>query len=250
MKHKFAKTWDDVTVSQFIELRNIDPELTYTNRQLEILSILDSGFKEADYEDMDVDELDVLLKDLSFLKQEPSHNFRRTIDEFTCIDVNKLTVGEFIDLQYYFKENYIDNLPFICAILYRKTITDKWNNLVFEPYTYSLDERADEYYDAPINDVYGLVKYFLDFKDMFMETYKSLFTPQDAPDEAELNYIPDEEEQKVIAQEELRESFAWESLLLDLADNDLTKIEAVTNLPLVFVFNMLTTKKVLKIGEV
>jgi len=55
----------------------------------------------------------------------------------------------------------------------------------------------------------------------------------------------EEYKESLKAQEQAKKSkkWGWESLLFDLCEGDLTKIKAVGELPLIFVFNMLSMRK-------
>ncbi len=59
----------------------------------------------------------------------------------------------------------------------------------------------------------------------------------------------DAEDLKAEAEEKVFTKWSWEKLLYDLANEDLTKIDAVTDLPLVFVFNMLSMVEELQLNK-
>jgi hypothetical protein len=88
-----------------------------------------------------------------------------------------------------------------------------------------------------------VVHEYLKFRDNFTKQYENLFAQQFDEDEDTTELTP--EEKKEVENEKKRSKFAWESLLYNLAGEDITKIDAITDLSLTFVFNMLSMKHVL-----
>jgi hypothetical protein len=76
-----------------------------------------------------------------------------------------------------------------------------------------------------------------------MKQYENLFAPTFEDDEDTTELTP--EEKKEVENEKKKSKYAWESLIYNLANEDLTKVDEITNLPLTFVFNMLSMKHVL-----
>ncbi len=76
-----------------------------------------------------------------------------------------------------------------------------------------------------------------------MKQYENLFAPTFEDDEDTTELSP--EEKKEVENEKKKSKYAWESLIYNLANEDLTKVDEITNLPLTFVFNMLSMKHVL-----
>jgi hypothetical protein len=161
---------------------------------------------------------------------------------------NKLCLYEYIDLDYYFTNNYITNLANICAILYRQSKTNEWGEEIIEPYEYDCTIRADRFLDLPITDVYGIINEFLKFRDNFLNTYQNLFQGEELPEltteqKAELTAeeLKEEEENKTDSK------WSWERMIYGLCNNDLTKSDKIGGLPLTYVFNMMGMKKELEI---
>jgi hypothetical protein len=72
-----------------------------------------------------------------------------------------------------------------------------------------------------------------------------LFNPVIEEEETEL----DEDDIKAEQQEKVFSKWSWEKLLYDLSNQDLTKIDAVTDLNLIFVFNMLSMVEELQLNK-
>lgn len=240
---KLPSSWDDILVDQYIELRGLDNELPYFDLMLETISIVtDTDIDEL--EELSFNELVAIEKKLVWLTSEPSKNVSQTIDKYQYKGLDDLTLGEFIDLNHYFSENFVEELPTIAAILYRQTKLNEWNETIIEPYEYDPRNRRDLFMEVGIVQIYGIITSFLEYKSNFEETYANLFKP-DLSDE-DIDDL-DEETKRDIAEEERLDKFSWERLIYSLTDGDITKTDKVLNLSVVYVFNVLSMKKALDI---
>ena len=242
---KLPKSWNEVTVNQWVELNSIDPNefnsvFLHTLESLSILSDTDP----EELEDLTPEELIDLASQVSFIKREPSNKPKQAVKGFMLKPLDALTLGEFIDLEYYISQT-TQNFTLLLSILYKRWKTNEWGSLIFEPYSYSIMSRKVLFQDVSINEVYGAVKNYIDYSNDFKKRYENLFNPVIEEDETEL----DEEDLKAEAEEKVFTKWSWEKLLYDLANQDLTKIDAVTDLPLVFVFNMLSMVEELQLNK-
>jgi hypothetical protein len=239
------RNWNEVNVNQWLELNTIDEE-EYNSvflQTIEALSIL-SDTDPEELEDLDPEELIDLAKKVSFVKREPSNKPKELVKGLKLKPLDRLTLGEFIDLEHYAMQ-FVQNFDILLSILYKRWKTDEWGNLIFEPYTYSIMSRKDTFQDVSINEVYGAVKNYIDYSNDFKKRYENLFNPVIEEDETEL----DEDDLKAEAEEKVFTKWSWEKLLYDLANQDLTKIDAVTDLNLIFVFNMLSMVEDLQLNK-
>lgn len=241
------KQWSQVTLEQFIEFNQIAKDQGAYYYNSEALSILSNEPIEV-IEDFDVDELTELIRENSWCASEPSKRYKHEVLGMKFKPFSKLTLYEYIDLDYFFTDNYITNLHKVCAILYRQTKLNEWGDEIMEPYDFDCNIRAEKFLDLPITDVYGIVHEFLKFRDNFLKTYENLFTGEaDTPltDEEKANMDP--EEIKEIEQEEKQAKYSWEQTIYGLTNGDITKSDKIGVLPLVYVFNILSMKKELDI---
>ena len=233
-------------MSQWQELNLIDQNefnsvFLQTIEELSILSDTDP----EELEDLDPEELLNLASKVSFIKREPSNKPKDLVKGLRLKPLDALTLGEFIDLEYY-TTNLAENITLILSILYKRWKTDEWNNLVFEPYTYKLTDRQNIFNEVSINEVFGAVKTYIDYSNDFKQRYENLFNP--VIEETETEDL-DEEDLKAEAEEKVFTKWSWEKLLYDLSNQDLTKIDAVTDLNLIFVFNMLSMVEELQLNK-
>jgi hypothetical protein len=239
------RNWNEVTVSQWLELNTID-QFEYNSvflQTIEALSIL-SDTDPEELEDLDPEELINLARKVSFIQREPSNKPKELVKGLKLKPLDRLTLGEFIDLEHYAVQ-FVQNFDILLSILYKRWKTDEWGNLIFEPYLYSIMSRKELFNEVSINEVYGAVKNYIDYSNDFKKRYENLFNPIIEEEETEL----DEDDLKAEAEEKVFSKWSWEKLLYDLSNQDLTKIDAVTDLNLIFVFNMLSMVEELQLNK-
>lgn len=252
MKINVPNCWEQITVSQFIELNTIDLSEyeSISAVQLERLAIItDTSADDDVWDDMDIRELGKLIKQAFFLTKNPTSIYKKKLfdDTFVAKSFMELTLGEFVDIEYFLEEANILNIPKIAAILYRKYKIGEWGEQILEPYEIiNLENRSELFLDLPITDIYGIVTSYIEFKTNFLKTYEALFEPDYDFDEEE-EIIEDEvasfeSEQEKIAEEKIKK-WSWERLMFGLANNDIAKVDEISKLGLVYVFNMMSMKQ-------
>lgn len=226
-----------LTLEQFLELREVEKVEYDSNidKLIDVISIIEDCDPET-LTELSLSELDKRFKANDFVLNEPPKMFRKEIEGYNFKELSTLTLAEYIDLSHYFQEDYIDNLPTICGILYRRGgACQEWGHPKIEPYEYDPVERGKMFLSLPVTYTYGIIQEFIKFKEDFEDTYAPLFEPEFDEDE---EYEPTEED-KI---EEEKKKFSWEHFVYNLCDGDLTKSNNVLNLGLIYVFNMLAMK--------
>ena len=225
------KSWSDVSLEQFIEINSIEKSLGNSHYNAEIISILtDISIDEVD--ELDIDDLTELVAQFKWSNTQPSKQYKHEVLGMKIKPLSKLCLYEYIDLDYYFNDNYLTNLDKICAILYRQSKVNEWGEM---------------FLDLPITEVYGIVNEFLKFRENFLEVYKNLFGEAEDELTAEDKAAMDPDEIKEVEKEVKNNKWSWEHMIYGLTNGDITKSEAVGSLPLTYVFNMLGMKKELDI---
>jgi len=241
---KLPKSWNQLRVEQFNELWLLDEESfgSLFLYNLEVLAIVTDT--DADEIDISTEELTQYITELRFLRKEPHTNFKRELLNLKYKTCEQLTLGEFIDLEYYFGIDYVKNLTTIASVFYKRYKLDDFDNVIYEPYSYNPSGRAELFDEVMVTDIYGIISEYLKFRTDFMKAYENLFQPEiEETDEEEM----DVEDKKAEEEEERVNKWAWERMLYELAGGDLTKIETITDLPLVMVFNFMSMKTELKL---
>lgn len=251
------KSWKDVSVQQFLELSKLIPENYSTDElyYIDVLSILDDYSKE-EIEEMDYDTFQSLIGELSFLKTLPPKKPAPVIlvnsKKLKFVDnFNALSVGEFIDLEHFFSNDYYENLSTILAILYRLYIEHEdreWFPDTIEPYGSYIFHRAPYFNSISINNVYGVLNQYIEWRSELFETYEGLFdgVSQDEEDDEPIqgeSIISRSERIKAEKKQQAIKKWGWDIFLLRLAGNDITKVEAVTKINLLQALNTLSCKK-------
>lgn len=239
------KKWSDISVEKFIEISDIDKELGPWHYNSEILSIITDEPIE-NIEDLEIDILNAYIDQCKWALSQPSKQYKHKLLGMQIKPLAKLTLFEYIDLDYFFNNNYLKNIDKICAILYRQVKSNRWGEEILEPYDYDINTRADKFLDLPITDVYGIINEFLKFRENFLDVYANLFGEVDEITEEDRATL-DVEEIKDLEQEKKESKWSWERMLYGLTNGDITKTEAVGALPLTYVFNVLGMKKELNI---
>lgn len=245
LKNKLPKAWNQITIESFIELRTLSDEDGVFNYQIDVLCTLLDCFPE-DLDDITIEELEYLLIEVKFIKGEPHKNYKNEIGIYQLKPFNKITLGEFISLESYFSDNYIEKLLNIVAILYRRVRVNEWGDNVLESYNYHSNDRLNWFLDFPITDVYGLLPEYIKFREDIIDQYKNLMS-ESYEEDFEPSENMDSEEQKELEEEKKQKKWAWEQLIWSLCNEDLTKFHAVCELPLILVFNFLGMKKELSV---
>jgi len=210
------------------------------NYQIDVLSALtDSNISE--FEELDIDELSELTSQIKWINSEPSKRYKSKLDKYVLKPFTKISLGEFIDLEHYFSNNYLDHFCHILALLYRRTSKNIYGDDIIEPYNYSPSDRLDWYLDYKITDVYGLIPEYIKFRENFTNTYTNLLVDV-VPDDEVLDDADEIKEQK---REQQKQKFAWESTIMALCNDDLSKFNDILDMSAVLVFNILGMKKTL-----
>ena len=240
------KKWSNISLEQFIEISEIDKEQGANSYNSELISIVtDMTYEEVD--ELDLDDMVQMVADMKWSNTQPSKQYKHELLGMKVKPLSKLCLFEYIDLDYYFNDNYHTNLDKICAILYRQTKVNEWGEVVLETYDYDINVRAEKFLDLPITDVYGIVSEFLKFRENFLDVYKNLFGEPEEELTADDKAAMEPEEIKEVEAEVKNNKWSWERMIYGLTDGDITKSEAVGALPLTYVFNMLGMKKELDI---
>lgn len=247
------KSWNDIKLYQYQDLVSIDTDSYETDIDVnleEISILLDTTIDDPYIQDMDIDELIKILNSIKWLRNTPSTNFSKELFNYKVKELNKLTLGEFIDIDHFISQDSIKNLHIVCSILYKKYKDDEWGNTIEEPYIYDIYKRAEEFIDLPVNKIYGIIEYFIKYKNDFMDSYTNLFEDSNydiIEDEEMFDDEELEELKKEIEDEKSKAKFSWDSIIYNLSGGDITKMDEITNLSLIYVFNTLSMKKALDI---
>jgi len=244
--------WDDISVEEWVILEDIKTQgLSFFEYQLMRLSILCENDVDDDiWSEVDLDDLNILLKSCKFLDRLPTNNFKKVVGDFILIDIKKITIGEWIDLDTYLSD-ITQNFNKILSILYRRYKVDDWGNHILEPYNFDINKRCYEFDDLPITYVYGVIDYINDFRESIFKNYNSELSIDDGDElsDEEKDGLSDNEILEIendLKLEKAKKDFSWMKYVYDLADGDITKIDSVLKTSFVFSLNIQVMLKVYK----
>lgn len=163
--------------------------------------------------------------------------------EFHKIPFNKLTLGEWIDLDYFIKA---DSLIEVLIILYRiKLDGGRFNEDRFEEYSFFIDKRKPYFQSVNIEDVMSVKTEYIKWQRQVIESYSGLFLSYDKEEESYDGLSAQEIKEIELALQEDKKSqqFAWERIIMELVNNDLSRFNEVLKLPVIQVFNILSMIK-------
>jgi len=242
---QLPKSWSEIDVLQFKEIRELYTIPEVFNREIEILAVL-ADVSSEDLEDLDIEDVSALIKEIKFVNSEPSKHYKHQVNDYYIKPLDKLTIGEYIDLEFYFSKDYNKHIGHIASIVYRQKTINEWGVTIYEPYAFSPRDRQELFDEYKINDIYGIVPEFIAFRENFMDTYGNLFHDEsDSDDDEDKPTTSQESKDLKLKKSEIK--WGWERLIYSLCNEDLTKFEEVTNLPLIMTFNMLAMKKELNL---
>jgi|TARA_R100001594_G_scaffold581_3_gene2238 hypothetical protein len=175
VKLRIPNEWSDITIGIYQEYVKIqESKASEKNKVIRSLALLcnTSPFvvKKMAYTDL----LEIMNIIKGMIDTEPKEEDFVKVFTFSDIEfgfvpnLNKLTTGEYIDLESYCK-NPIENLHIIMSILYRK-VTNKVNDrYAIEPY--NPDEFKEELFkDCPMNIALSSLGFFLTLGERLAKT--------------------------------------------------------------------------------
>lgn len=200
-----------------------------------------SCFLDIDPEDVEMWEWSKVLSEIERAKLTmdnwvPPHVVDLENAEFYQLPFHKLTLGEFIDLEYYLTdEKWITH---VCSILYRRRTSDPLNGYTWESYGDWVEWRSKLWLHAPA-ECSKIVKPWLEWRTDLLNKYSGLFnipTPFDPE-------LTEQEKRDILRQEEKQSAFSWESTLLMLSNDRADRVPEILKMPLLLVLNLLSSLK-------
>jgi hypothetical protein len=215
--------WNTILVGEYLEILDLESEdLTPTEILLERASIL-SG---ENYEDINEDELEQIINDFKWLDTAPL--FKKSE-----IKYNKLKFGAFIDNEFFTTEKIpIQNITKIVSVI-----------LGFEDF----ESKCNEIEEMLFCEAYPILEGYLNYRIKLLQNYEDLFESNEDEEIDEEDII--EIEGTTTISDEVFKRWNWERVLWELSGGDITKIDSITEMTHLTVFNWLTMIKDLKLSR-
>jgi hypothetical protein len=254
---ELPNNWNEVSVSQFKELYTlkVDEFDSIDDYNLYCMSIL-MDISVHDLEKQSYADYKKCIDKLTYFIKPPSIKPKDILilhdEKLYLYDLTLLTMGELIDLEYFIGNSVINNISNISSILYRRKFLSEsvFIEDEFEKYGNWVFKRAKLFEDVSINDIYGVVQYYIQYRNNLLKTYEILFESND-PDDLELNedddYKTKAEKMQELQKEKIVRKWGWNALLFKLAKNDPTKLNEASEIPVIQALNTLMMIRQLKI---
>lgn len=241
------KGWEEVSFRTYLELLDIDlSDASPFTKNLEKLCTLSES---DDWEDQSSILIQTTIIENNWLNNTPNIDYKDEIGQYKMKPYSQYTLAEWIRL-----DTCISNKNYsgIIALAYRKVDYDNWDNVIYEPYTYSSKERIEEFIDEPVTNLFGVLTTAIEFRSKTLKDYNSIFGSLEDED-----FEEDEEDKKYstpaeinqqrldIKKENVKKKFAWEALLQNISGGNWSEIEKILSLPALFIFHNLLAQKVI-----
>lgn len=238
-------------VRQLLDILTLEDDHfdSYTDYMVEVVSIYSDQDQEEVY-DLPIAELrerfEVVMRVLA-LPAKASKEIEIEGTKFHKLPFEKLTLGAYIDLDYYL-QNPAD-LSKVAAVLYRRA-KDRgmFETLEYEDYGDWVNHREQYFLELPVDQIAGIKVEYIEFRARLQNQYSVLFDTYVEDDD--FDEIVDEktrlEAENAKRLDETRQAFAWENTIMMLVNNNAADFEKIFKLPVILVFNILSTIKINK----
>jgi len=145
-EYKVIESWDDVSLEKWIRLLELQKE-SKSEEALETVSELSDISKKL-IKELSIQDVAAIMKYVTDLQNEKDSSLKRIINiegvEYGFHpDFEKLTLGEYADLETFIKNGVENHLPEIVAILYRPVIEKKNKVYTIEAYDGDIAIRSE-----------------------------------------------------------------------------------------------------------
>lgn len=204
--------WDEVSIGLY---SNIKENYTSDTTVAELLYMLAKIPQE--YSDLfDDKQLMSILYRLNFLNEQLVKIDTPTFEDYHLVDINKMTVGEWVDFESKLKMDDADNIIHnLLSVIVRK------ENIEYDSNNNSV--RADHFYNNM--DVVSAISYLNNFmvqREYVYSSYKDLFESNEEDDTGGSKNVV---------------KWGWIGFLFDLCDKDITKLEEISKMSILLALN-------------
>ena len=159
--------------------------------------------------------------------------------------LKQLNLAEWIDLDKRIVEGDITG---VITMLLRECKTNEWGHIIYEPYSFNLNERREQTIGRKVPYVIGIWEDAVEYRNEVMEAYRNAFDTleEDLTEEEREGLTPTEirDIEKDIQNDNRRKHFSWQKLLDEICGGDWSRIPNVLELNHLTVFNMIMMRRV------
>lgn len=235
-------TFNDISVEKYKNIQSL------SNIETILAIILDKT--DSELEKLDLDQYNLLLNDVKNIKKNTKFvrsNFLEIGDiKLYYKDFKDLTLGEYIDIINYVKDNNINN---IMSIFWRvKTKEeDLLNNYILEDYTFDIEHRSKIFDDVSIIYYFQIKLDLENYMKIIDDRYKIIFDEELLETDKELSKKEKLEREHLNKIKETYNRNAWNYTVYNLAEGDITKYNQIFRTNVFTVLNTLKIRKELEL---
>jgi hypothetical protein len=220
---KLINKWEDVTIETYSKL------MTFTNgtkssEALETLTELSNIPKEL-LKQLELKHIVLMLEKLSHLQSQEDTTLKNII-EIDGVrygfhpDFDEMTLGEYADIESFIKSGADKHLPEIMAVLYRPIKEEVDGVYTIEAYDGNIKIRTEVMRKMSATQVHSALVFFLSFQQRIVNDFAIIFDGSASGNE------------DAIASESFADKWSWFGVMYRLTNADISKLDAITRLPL------------------
>ena len=177
--YTIINNWKDVTLDKWIKLLKLK-NLTPTQEAIENIALLSSMSKKL-IKELSLVDVTLIMQQLKDIENTSATIFKNIItidgkDYGFHPNFEQLTLGEWADLETFIQQDLQNNLPKICAILYRPIKEKGKNAYIIEAYDGSIDVRAEKFKRMKAEQVQQALVFFWTFVSVLSKITVSYLT--------------------------------------------------------------------------
>ena len=163
---KLINSWADVTLETWLKLVDFATG-TKTEEATETIAAL-SDIPKKLINELSLSDVAVIMSKIAELQAKQDTTLKRIIeindvDYGFHPDLNKITLGEYADVEQFIKNGIESNLPELCAVLYRPVKEKKNNIYIIDAYDGDITMRTEEMKKMSAEQVQSALVFFYHF---------------------------------------------------------------------------------------
>ena len=165
-QYNVISKWSDVTLENWLKLVEAETG-SKTNEALETITALSDIPKQL-VKELGIQDVAVIMNRIGELQIEQDSKLKRIIEvegkEYGFHpDLDSITLGEYADIETFIKNGIENNLPELCAVLYRPIVEKKNDIYIIEAYDGNISIRAEEMKKMSAEQVQSALRFFFAF---------------------------------------------------------------------------------------
>lgn len=232
MKINVPTNWNEVTLNEFINLSKLIYDEDNIKYYIDIINVFNKDITIEEISKWSEESIMAVTSHLSFLNTKLDTSIQKEIKidktTFKIINLNNITIGEYISIQTLIdtnKANSITSIPYILSIILRP-----------EGEEFSVDKINDRVNlflnELSIIEAMNLVMNYNNWHSIILSSYSGLFGISNSND--------DEEDTKQVSGPKMDDRWRWYSIVEKLAGGDITKFDEIYKQSYINCLNLLS----------